>query len=131
MLAGCAGSESSAVEDAIPRLEGDDLPKELINSYHDSGEASVGWHFLSAGDPFCRETVHTVQSCLRITRPSGTVDYGPAVVAGDEIVISLIYDEDGNCLREWRVAYTLSGDHLDLHHGVCDVPRGPLILGSP
>jgi hypothetical protein len=132
VLAGCGGGESSnGVENAIPRLDGEDLPTSLLGSYTDSGEPTIGWHFLPAGDPFCRETVQTEQSCLRITGPDRTVDYGPVVVAGDHLLIALTYDENGKCLRKWRPSYTSTPQHLDLHQGVCGAPRGGLIPGAP
>jgi len=100
-----ADDASPTVSGAIastPVLDGANLPPSLIGTYRDAGEASVGWLLLPAGDAFCTDEVLTAQSCLRITRPSGTVDYGPMVLDGDELVVLLIFDEDGNCLATWR-----------------------------
>lgn len=126
-----ASPTASGAIASTPVLDGANLPASLIGTYHDAGEASVGWLLLPAGDAFCTDEVLTAQSCLRITRPSGTVDYGPMVLDGAELVVLLIFDEDGNCLATWRTTYELSEAGLDLRHGICGVPRGVLLRGEP
>ena len=116
---------------AAPVVDGANMSGDLLGTYHDSGEAAVGWHLLPAGNPFCVDVVRTEQSCLRITRPSGTVDYGPMVLDGGQLVVQILYDEDGQCLQVWRTTYLVTADGLDLYKGICGVPRGPLIRGEP
>lgn len=131
LSAGCGGDSSDAI-DPIPRLQGDDVPSTLLGSYTDSGQLSIGWHFLPAGDPFCRETVRTEQTCLRVATPERTVSYGAVVVAGDRrMVVSLTYDELGKCVRRWRFAYTIEEGRLNLHRGVCGAPVSFLTRGAP
>jgi hypothetical protein len=115
----------------IPALDGADLPADLVGTYYDAGEASVGWDFLAAGDEFCRSVVHTEQSCLRITRPQAVVDYGPMVLRDGQLVLRILYDEDGMCLTEHVVRYSTTADGVDLHHGVCQAPRERLVRGQP
>lgn len=131
LAAGCSGDSSDAIENPIRRLKGRDLPPTLIDSYTDSGQLHIGWHFLPADDPFCRETVRTEQTCLRITTPERTVSYGAVVVAGGRMLVDLTYDELGKCVKKWRFAYTVEGERLDLHRGVCGAPVGPLTRGAP
>jgi hypothetical protein len=108
------------------------MPASLLGTYYDSGESSVGWYLLPAGDKFCTTVVESKQSCLKITRPGVTVDYGPMVVAGDQLLVYLIYDEANQGLfTERRIDYTIVGDSLDLHSGLSGAPRGPLIHGEP
>jgi hypothetical protein len=115
----------------IPRLKGKDVPAALLDGYTDSGRLNIGWHFLPADDPFCRETVRTEQTCVRVTTPERTVSYGAVVVAGNRMLVALTYDELGKCVRRWRFTYTVDGDRLDLHRGVCGAPVGPLTRGAP
>jgi hypothetical protein len=121
-----------------PPLDGSDLPDRLLGTYYDSGEPSVGWHLLAAGDPFCTNVVRTPRSCLKITRlhlgPEAPVDYGPLTVADSELRLILMYDEDGRCLGTlFRVPYERVGENLRLTTSGClsGAPRDLLVRGEP
>jgi hypothetical protein len=134
VAAGCGGSgHTTSIANATRHLDGDPLPAELLGEYYDGGESSVGWYFLPAGDDFCVQTARTDQSCLKITRPGGSVvDYGPMVVSGDRLIVYLIYDEDNQGVFQVIVVpYTVTKDGVDLHRGLIGAPRAPLVRGHP
>ena len=123
VLSGCGGSDSQSTA-SLPHLDGDDLPESLLGSYYDSAEPTANWSFFHAGDEFCTETVGTSQGCLRVDVSGLITDYGPAVAVGDKLFVRGTY---GECLRDVRIAYTLTKKGVDLHHAYCDHPRGALI----
>lgn len=136
-----AGPSPTAVSSSTgpataPPLAGENLGPDLLGTYFDRGEASVGWHLLPAGDAFCTDRVRTDQSCLKITRLGGTfpVDFGPLVVDGGELILVLLHDEDGRCLHEeFRIPFDVQPAGIMLRTSGClaGAPRDLLVAGEP